>query len=119
MRSRFLGPAALAAAILLAPTGSVEACGPWFEPEVFVDQKIPDDLSAFAKGDLGILQSGFDSNEYAVAYRYLNGGRLSDAERSAYLPQAAIVADTRHLNPDQIYEAQQAAERARIDQQPA
>ncbi len=119
MRSRFLSLAALAAAILLAPSASVEACGPWFEPEVFVDQKTPDDLNAFAKGDLGILQPGFDSNEYAVAYRYLNGGKLSDGERGVYLPQAAIVADARHLNPDQIYEAQQAAEKARIDRQPA
>ena len=43
----------------------------------------PDDLAAFAKGQLGILQAGFDSNEYAVAFRYLNGGKLSAAERQA------------------------------------
>jgi hypothetical protein len=119
MRSRFLGLAALACAVLLAPSGSVEACGPWFEPEVFVDQHAPDDLAAFASGQLGILQAGYDSNEYAVAFRYLNGGQLSDAEQRAYVPQSASAIDARRLNPDQLYDAQQAAEKARLEKQPA
>ena len=119
MRTRIFGFAIFVAAVLLAPTCSVEACGPWFEPEVFVDQKAPDDLATFAQGQLGILQAGYDSNEYAVAYRYLNGGKLSDAERSAYLPQAAAAIDARRLNPDQTYDAQQSAEKAQQEKQPA
>lgn len=119
MRTRILGFAAFAAAVLLSPTCSMEACGPWFEPEVFVDQKAPDDLAAFAQGHLGILQAGYDSNEYAVAYRYLNGGTLSDAERTAYVPQAAAAIDARRLNPDQVYDAQQDAEKAQQNKQPA
>ena len=81
MRTRLLAVAALAAVVLLSPIGNVEACGPFFEDDIFVSTTSPDDTAAFAKGQLGILQAGYDSNEYAVAYRYLNGGKLSDAER--------------------------------------
>jgi tetratricopeptide (TPR) repeat protein len=121
MKARYLGFAALAAIVLLSPRGSVEACGPWFEPDVFVNTVTPDDQAVFAHGDLGILQAGFDSNEYAVAYRYLNGGKLSDAEIHAYAPPSGIPetgADYRGMNPDQIYAAQQAELRARKDAQP-
>jgi hypothetical protein len=119
MRSRFLGLAALAGAVLLSPSAGVEACGPWFEPEVFVDQHAPDDIAAFASGQLGILQAGYDSNEYAVAYRYLNGGKLSDAERSAYVPQSSSGIDARRLNPDQVNDAQQQAKKDQLNKQPA
>lgn len=122
MKSRFLAFAAFLVAALALPIGQIEACGPWFEPEVFVDKSGPGDLAAFADGRLGILQAGFDSNEYAVAYRYLNGGKLSAAERSAYAPptpRAGIMTDYRHFTPDQIYEAQEAAKKARMSEQPA
>jgi hypothetical protein len=105
----------------MLPSCDVEACGPWFEPEVFVDQKMPDDLAAFATGDLGILQAGFDSNEYAVAYRYLNGGKLSVAERTAYFPSTPVVApdaNGRRLNPDQVYDGRSTAEQAQANQRP-
>jgi hypothetical protein len=78
----FLGSAA--AFVLLTPYCGVEACGPFFEPETFVRTTRPDDLQGFARGQLGILQTGFDSNELAVAYRYLNGGRLSAEELAVY-----------------------------------
>ncbi len=84
MKTRILILALLLAAALLAPVRNVEACGPFFEPDVFVSTTSPDDFAAFGKGQLGILQAGFDSNEYAVAYRYLNGGKLSAAELHAY-----------------------------------
>ncbi len=77
--------------------------------DVFVSTTIPDDLASFAAGHLGILQAGFDSNEYAVAYRYLNGGKLSDAERSVYALRVVppqIVGDYRSLTPAQIAAAQ-------------
>src|SRR5437870_361796 len=105
MRTRLFAIAVLVAAVLLSPIGSVEACGPFFEDDVFVSTTSPDDIAAFAKGQLGILQAGFDSNAYAVAYRYLNGGRLSDAELAAYAPAISrpqIVADYRNLSPEQI-----------------
>jgi hypothetical protein len=101
MRTRLLAVAALAAVVLLSPIGSVEACGPFFEDDIFVSTTSPDDTAAFAKGQLGILQAGYDSNEYAVAYRYLSGGKLSDAERVSYAPPIGppqIAGDWRNLH---------------------
>ena len=95
--------------------------GPYFRADVFVSTNTPDDHAAFAKGQLGILQSGFDSNEYAVAYRYLNGGKLSDAERDAYAPpinQPQPVADYRNFTPEQIAAAQEAEKQAQENNQP-
>ena len=121
-KAHLIGVAAFVAVVLLSPTGNVEACGPDFEPDVFVNTVTPDDHAAFARGQLGIIQSGFDSNEYAVAFRYLNGGKLSGAELKAYAPDSGKTAsgvDTTGMNPDQIYAAQQAELRARRDAQPA
>jgi hypothetical protein len=121
MRTCLLAVAALAAVVSLSPIGNVEACGPDFEGDIFVRINRPDDLASFAKGDLGILQAGYDSNEYAVAYRYLNGGKLSDAERDAYAPpisQRQPVADYRNLSPDQITAAQKAEKGAQENAQP-
>jgi tetratricopeptide (TPR) repeat protein len=80
MRSRRVACALLALIVLLSPLTGVEACGPDIQPDVFVRASLPDDLNAFDRGHLGILQTGFDSNEYAVAYRYLNGGKVSETE---------------------------------------
>jgi hypothetical protein len=122
VRTRYLGFAIFVAAVLLSPICDVEACGPGYEADVFVSTARPDDLASFAKGKLGILQAGFDSNEYAVAYRYLNGGKLSDAEREIYAPPIGppqIGADWRNLTPAQIAAAQQAEKLARQNAQPA
>ncbi|MGC1422293.1 MAG: hypothetical protein WA815_08080 [Terracidiphilus sp.] len=121
MRTRLLAIAALVAVVLLSPIGNVEACSPGFEDDVFVSTTGPDDIASFAKGQLGILQVGFDSNEYAVAYRYLNGGKLSDAERSIYAPttsQPHIVLDYRNLTPEQIAVAQKEEKEAQENAQP-
>ena len=88
MRSRYLFVAAFAAAVLLSPIRDVEACGPFFEDEVFVSNTNPDDLASFSKGQLGIFQARYDSDEYAVAWRYLNGGKLSAKEQSELKPPA-------------------------------
>lgn len=88
MRTRFLAPAAIIALVLLSRTCGIEACGPDFEPDVFVRTTAPDDPSAFAKGQLGILQSGYDSDEYAAAYRYLTGATLDTAEQSVITSRA-------------------------------
>ena len=121
MRTRTLAVAALVAFVLLSPIGNVEACGPDFEGDIFVRINHPDDLASFAKGDLGILQAGYDSTDYAVAYRYLSGGKLSDSERNAYAPsvsQPQPVADYRNLAPDQIAAAQEAEKQAQENAQP-
>jgi hypothetical protein len=120
MRTRLFAIAALVAAVLLSPIGNVEACSPGFEDDVFVSTTGPDDIASFARGQLGILQAGFDSNEYAVAYRYLNGGKLSDAERQAYAPPTSprTVLDWRNMTPAEISAAQQAERQAQENAQP-
>ena len=72
------------AVLLLLPFVAVEACGPDFQPDTFVRTARPDDAKAFSQGHLGILQQSFDSNDLAVAYRYLNGGKLSNNEQYIY-----------------------------------
>lgn len=119
MRTRLLAFAALAAVVLLTPCGSVEACGPDFDPDIFVNTAHPDDPAAFATGHLGILQSGYDSNEYAIAYRILNGGALSAAERAPYMPRTKPVIDERGMTPQQIEDEQNAEKKARTDADPA
>jgi hypothetical protein len=86
MKSRRIALLAFVAAVLLSPVFNVEACGPFFEDEVFVNRSAPDDPHAFLQGHLGILQDHFDSNDYAVAYRYLIGGKLSAAEGNTDTP---------------------------------
>ena len=111
MKARFLGLAAFAGAVLLSPICSVEACGPDFEPDVFVSTSSPDDPAEFAKGHLGILQARFDSKDYAVAFRYLNGGKLSEAERQIYVPPAPTLRtglDFSNMTPQQIAAAERA-----------
>lgn len=76
------GAAVLAAAV---PLIVVLACGPDFEPEVFVPMLHPENAKAFAMGTLGVLQPGYARKDKVVAYRYLIGGRLSEPEREAYL----------------------------------
>jgi hypothetical protein len=117
---RFAVSAAAVALVLLSPFDGVEACGPDFEPDVFVRLNSPDQLGAFSKGQLGILQSGFDSNEYAVAFRYLNGGRLSDGEREIYAPERgpAQVQDWTRLSGGQIASALAAERQARSPARP-
>lgn len=104
--------AAIVVAVALLAWKGVEACGPDFEPDVFVSQKAPDNNAAFARGDLGLLESGFDSTDYAVAYRYLNGGRLSAEEQRVYAPPPQPPQDWSKLPPDQVAAAQQAQREA-------
>lgn len=121
-KTRILAAAAFMAAVMFSPMRNVEACGPWFEPDVFVGTTHPDDPATFAAGKLGILQAGFDSRDYAVAFRYLKGGKLSDAERLSYAPPplpGGIAQDWSKLTPAQIAAAQQAEIAARRSAQPA
>ena len=107
-RRRILAIAVFALAALLSPTGRVDACGPFFFPDIFIRNDKPDHFAAFVNGHLGLLQPGFDSVEYSIAYRYLNGGSLSAKEQEVVKPPTP--------NPDletaQQWQAQQAAEQA-------
>ena len=69
----------------------VEACGPDWSPDVFVNAQMPDDMSAFAAGHLGLLGAKFDSDEYAIAYRYLNGGTVAAEDQKAFAPPPGLV----------------------------
>jgi hypothetical protein len=115
--------AALAAIAILTPFFVVQACGPFFEPDVFVRVDTPDNLDAFAKGELGILQPRYDSNEYAVAYRYLNGGKLSPEELRSYAPKKPDPnQDTRDwskMSPAEIAAAREKDKQAVTDADPA
>ena len=91
--------------LVVMPFAMVQACGPDWEPDTFVRKTRPDDLKSFAEGRLGILQTGYDSNELAVAFRYLNGGRLSMKEQQAYAGAAVVEHDWTRMTPEQIESA--------------
>jgi hypothetical protein len=95
-------------ALLLVTWQGLQACGPGFEPSTFVSKKSPDDVAAFARGRLGLLQARFDSSDYAVAFRYLNGGTLSAAEQAIYAPPSTVMRDLRNLTPEQVAAVQKA-----------
>ncbi len=119
MKLRRFASAAFISVVLLSPFNGVQACGPDFEPDVFVRIDSPDNVGVFALGKLGILQRRFDSNEYAVAWRYLKGGKLSSAERASYMsPTTSKDSKFWQMDTaDQVYMAQW--ERDRMNQQPS
>ncbi len=70
--------------LLVAPSASVYACGPYFSEAVFTYTLHPDfPLANFAAGNLGLLQPSYAPSYLIVAYRYLNGSPLSDAEQKS------------------------------------
>lgn len=71
---------------VLVPFFAVEACGPDFFPDVFVRRLRPDQPKQFVQGKLGVLRRTFPRDSLIVAYRYLNGGQLSDEEQKGYQP---------------------------------
>ncbi|QNI37034.1 hypothetical protein [Edaphobacter albus] len=100
---------AIATLAVAVPLIVVIACGPDFGPDVFVPAPHPQNPDVFAKGHLGVLQPSYWRADKVVAYRYLVGGKLSDAERAAYAPATEA---TKPYNPttwQQQYDAQQAA----------
>jgi hypothetical protein len=101
--------------LLLLPFLAVEACGPFFEPDTFVRVDRPDDPQKFAQGQLGILQQRFDSTDLAVAFRYLNGGKLSEKEQIAYAPPQQQSQDWSKMTPERIA----AAREMEINQHPS
>lgn len=80
---------------------AVRACGPNFEPEVFVPTNRPANSALFAKGRLGVLQRSYYHEDLVVAYRYLHGGKLSAAEEAVYNPPAQPPADAKNWQEGQ------------------
>lgn len=72
----------------------VQACGPDFSPDVFVHQIHPDQPREYAAGKLGVLLSTYPRADLTVAYRYLNGGKLSPTEQKGYVPTESIAEQT-------------------------
>lgn len=107
-RIAFASAAALLSAGLWMWKG-VEACGPDIEPDGFVEG--PDNMARYAEGQLGILQANFDSDDYTIAFRYLNSGALSAEERKRWVPSG----------PPRIMTQEQAKakQKAELDAQPA
>jgi hypothetical protein len=86
--------AGVPAAMLLV---GVMACGPDFEPEVFVPEHQPESPKLYADGHLGVVHRDYYHAEMVVAYRYLTGGKLTEAEKRAYVPAPAKPFDAREL----------------------
>ncbi len=75
------------------PFAMVQACGPDFFPDVFVQRIHPDHPKEFAAGKLGVLLSSYPRADLAVAYRYLNGGSLNPEEQKGYQPTYSAAED--------------------------
>lgn len=105
-------PVACCTVLIFISFATVEACGPDFSPDVFVRTDHPGDMHAFAEGRLGILQTEYDSNEFVVAYRYLNGGKLSPQEQQAYVPPPQPFPNWTEMTPEQIRATQAAQAKA-------
>jgi hypothetical protein len=66
--------------------GQVFACGPYLEKAVFTGALNPDaPLEEYFQGRLGIFQPTYARSYLVVAYRYIAGGSLGEAERNAVL----------------------------------
>jgi hypothetical protein len=93
---------ALLAALLFAPSTSVNACGPWFSTAIFTYSLHPDyPLTRFAGGELGVLQPTYAPSYLLAAYRYLNGGKLSAAEQTSVEKLwRARLAEANYVDPD-------------------
>jgi len=72
--------------LVVLPLVTVQACGPEFYPDVFVRKMRPDNPKEFAAGKLGILLQTYPRADLIVAYRYLNGGKLTSTEQAGYSP---------------------------------
>ena len=90
--SAALAAAAISAAFLYI---RARACGPDWAPDVFIPEHHPSSPKLYGDGRLGILQPGYFHTELVVAYRYLSGGKLSDAEKAIYLPKPEPPTDTK------------------------
>ena len=71
---------------IVFPFVSVQACGPFFEPDIFVHNLHPDHPADYAAGKLGILLPTYPRADLIFAWRYLNGAPPTREELEAYQP---------------------------------
>lgn len=71
----------------LANPPQISSCGPFLPEAVFTQWSRPEQAAGgFARGRLGILQPSYARFYLVIAFRYLSGAGLNDAERSALFP---------------------------------
>jgi hypothetical protein len=83
----------LIAVLILAVPVELPGCGPFLPEALFHLTRGPEAPAVFARGQLGIVQPTYDRVFQMIAYRYLSGVGLNDAERQAVLPSPQPVAD--------------------------
>ncbi len=88
-------PLALLATVLTWP------CGPFFPEFEYAPAHGPvrsgADVDRFDRGGIGVIRPGFFREPLVIAYRYLAGVPLTDAERAAIAPRQPV-RDTRPFN---------------------
>ena len=72
--------------LILAVPLELPGCGPFLPEALFQLKGAPDAPKEFARGQLGILQPSYRRVYLVIAYRYLAGIGLSDAEAQAISP---------------------------------
>jgi hypothetical protein len=76
----------LLAILILAVPLELPGCGPFLPEPLFYIARRPEAPTEFARGRLGIVQPTYERLFQVVAYRYLTGVDLNDAERQAAWP---------------------------------
>ena len=76
----------LIAILILAVPAELPGCGPFLPEALFYVKGAPEAPAEFARGQLGIVQPTYERLYQVIAYRYLSGVGLNDAEQRAVLP---------------------------------
>lgn len=84
----------LIAVLILAVPVELPGCGPFLPEALFHLTGRPEAPAEFARGQLGIVQPTYERLYQVIAYRYLSGVGLNDAERQAILPSPQPTVDT-------------------------
>ncbi len=72
--------------LILAAPLELPGCGPFLPEALFYLKTAPESPKDFASGQLGILLPTYERLYQVIAYRYLSGVGLNDAEQQAVLP---------------------------------
>jgi len=83
----------LIAILILAVPVELPGCGPFLPEALFHRTRGPEAPAEFARGHLGIVQPTYERLYQVIAYRYLSGVGLNDAERRAVLPSPQSMLD--------------------------
>lgn len=69
--------------VVLLGAPAIYGCGPWFDEAIFIPGGVPQTSQPeFAAGKLGILVPTMHRSYLVVAYRYLNGNKLSPEQQA-------------------------------------